>query len=257
MRSLTPRPRDVDASPPRLFLNVFTTLRSRWDIYPLNPTVFNRIKQVFVDWSVTSYGTRIKGHMSTRDRYIGSNERGNSIEWWMSEYSKKRHHAVAHDLTLQLEAEDRRRAKKEKEKERIRSGGCKYRREDLSTDLIRNCGKTSDLLEMVRCMDLTFTLTTDWRWKMLTNNEEGYSRSALENLKQKFIKRMLTVYLRPEVDAAVVAASNASIDFDVGVRCAVADLCGLPFWWRHEGVLRIIFESMAKPVEYTEFDDVR
>ena len=71
------------------------------------------------------------------------------------------------------------------------------------------------------------------------------------------IKRMLTVYLRPGVDAPVVVASNATIDFDVGVRCAVADLCGLPFWWRHEGVLRIIFESMAQPAEYTEFDDVR
>ena len=106
-------------------------------------------------------------------------------------------------------------------------------------------------------MDLTFTLTTDWRWKMLASNEEGYSKSVLEDLQQKFIKRMLTVYLRPSVDTPVVVASNATIDFDVGVRCAVSDLCGLPFWWRHEGVLRIIFDSMSKEVACTDFDDVR
>lgn len=79
-----------------------------------------------------SDGTRIKGHMSTRDRYVGSNERGTSIEWWMENYTKKRHHAVAHDLTLQLEAEERRRTRKEKEMQRMRGGGCKYRREEVS-----------------------------------------------------------------------------------------------------------------------------
>ena len=63
--------------------------------------------------------------------------------------------------------------------------------------------------------------------------------------------------MRPKVVEEVIKSSRATIDFDNGVRCAICDLCGLPFWWKWENVLRVIFESMAEAIEREEFDDVR
>jgi hypothetical protein len=112
-------------------------------------------------------------------------------------------------------------------------------------------------MEIIRCLDLTYTLTTDWRWVVLCKNEEDLSRAVVQKRKEKFMKYLLVRYMRPDVVPAVINADNASIDFDNGVRCAICDLCGLPFWWRWENVLKVIFESMAEIREGEAFDDVR
>ncbi|GMI08877.1 hypothetical protein TrVE_jg2086 [Triparma verrucosa] len=244
----------------KLFYQIFSELRRRWDLYPLNPNVFNRIKQIFVDWSTVQEGIRIPGHLKTRDRWVGGNERGTSIEWWMENYKRGRggrEENVGHNLTLQIEAENRRREKAKVERERLKKGGCKYKKEDLSSDLIRNCSKIDDLKEMIRCLDLTYTLQTDWRWVVLNKNEEDLSKAVVEKRKEKFIKYLLVRYMRPKVVEEMIKSSRATIDFDNGVRCAICDLCGLPFWWKWENVLRVIFESMAEAMEREEFDDVR
>jgi len=64
-----------------MFNKVFTELRDRWDLYPLRPKVFERIKQLFVDWARTKDGKRIEGHLSSRDAYAVEGERGTDINW--------------------------------------------------------------------------------------------------------------------------------------------------------------------------------
>jgi len=115
----------------------------------------------------------------------------------------------------------------------------------------------SDLREMIRCLDLTYTLETDWRWVLMEGNEEGVDGDTLQRSKEKFIKFLLMQYMRPPVDEAKVKHSGAFIDFENGMKCAICDLCGLPFWWNNEGILKIIFDSMSVEREVVDFDDQR
>ena len=66
-------------------------------------------------------------------------------------------------------------------------------------------------------------------------------------MKEKFLKKLIVSYLKPDVDEVKIRESEAFVDFDRGVRCAVCDLCGLPFWWENERALEVLFE--AKSVE--------
>ena len=243
----------------RLFYNIFSTLRARWDLYPLNPSVFGRIKQIFVDWSTIDDGIRIKNHLRSSDAYKSETERGTSIEWWMENYRKggKGKAKTDNDLTRQIRDENRRRDLQRKERERIKNGGCKYKREDLNGDKVRNCSKMKDLKEMVRALDLTYTLETDWRWVLMEENQEGIDDDTLQRRKEKFVKYLLMQYMRPPVDEGKVKLSGAFIDFENGMRCAICDLCGLPFWWKNEEILRIIFDSMSVEREVIDFDDPR
>jgi len=243
----------------KLFYDIFSTLRSRWDLYPLNPSVFGRIKQIFVDWSTVDDGVRMKGHLRSSDPYKSETERGTNIEWWMENYRKGGDKNVKekNDLSRQIQAENRRRELQKKERERLKKGGCKYKREDLNGDMVRNCSKMKDLKEMVRCLELTYTLNTDWRWVLMEENEEGIDADTLQRRKEKFIKYMLMQYMRPPVDETKIKSSGAFIDFENGLRCAICDLCGLPFWWKNEEILKIIFDSMSVEREVVDFDDMR
>jgi len=78
----------------RLFYSIFFTLRSRWDLFPLNPSVFSRIKQIFVDWSTVDDGVRIRGHLRSKDPYKSETERGTDIVWWMENYGRGGLHKV-------------------------------------------------------------------------------------------------------------------------------------------------------------------
>ena len=233
----------------KLFNIMFLTLRARWELSPLSPSVLMRIKQLFVDWSCSEEQTRIKDHLRTADAYRGENERGTSIDWWMENYFKKGDGRTRQtDLGRQVEAINKKKALEKSEAARLISGGCKYKREELTVEFVRNCGKMKDLLEMVRVLDLKFFLYSDWRWKVLENDDHT-DGDILAKRKEKFVKSLLITYMRPPVDEAKIRMSKATIDFDRGIRCAICDLCGLPFWWNYEQTLKIIFEFMSEEKE--------
>ena len=89
----------------KMFEKVFQRLRGNWMLHPLQPKVFMRIKQLFVDWSVAPDGLRIKGHLQTRDPYRSEAERGTDIHWWMANYGKDSQYSAKkqHDLAKQVQ----------------------------------------------------------------------------------------------------------------------------------------------------------
>ena len=238
-----------------MFNKVFTELRDRWDLYPLRPKVFERIKQLFVDWARTKDGKRIEGHLSSRDAYAVEGERGTDINWWMENYYQKgKVMKQQSDLTRQIEAERRRKEAKRIEKERLKAGGSKYAREELTVELVRNSSRIKDLLEMIKTLELTLTMESDWRWQLLCEDEEKGEDELLRR-KEKFLKKLIISYLKPPVDEQKIKSSGAFVDFDVSIRCAVCDLCGLPFWWENERALEILFNSKGVDKEMVDYSD--
>ena len=108
---------------------------------------------------------------------------------------------------MQIEAQNRKRDKENLEKERIGSGGCKYKAEELNLELVRNCGKIKDLLEMIRAMELKFFLESDWRWKVLMEDEitDG---DTLARRKEHFVKFLLMTYVPAEREQSASEAAE-------------------------------------------------
>jgi len=63
--------------------------------------------------------------------------------------------------------------------------------------------------------------------------------------------------MKPPVEEGKIRKSKSVVDFDNGVRCAICDLCGLPFWWNHERVLKVLFEGMAREADAVVYEEVR